>query len=286
MGSIYRVRIGDLWQSRFADQTFAAFKFRFFQEGILKGSSDSRLSPRIRAAVNYHGPFQEIVELVTGLLENIQTVLDGFEQAEKKSFDEKSFRDSLNALRPGRELSQTQTALLLDMFTLTASEKAKYTTSRRLVKILQLRSKPGEGGHEYIIRGTLMKDYLLRLLHQCTPNYEDRYQAFVPIGQTDAISILPILKLIEILELASYELRGGEKSEIFIRINDPYKLRRLAEGNYSNAILQEVVRRHRASQKLLQDFFTTDLSDEERWDLIEDHFLGREEDVAALLAQG
>lgn len=286
VGSIYRVRIGDLWQSRFADQTFAAFKFRFFQEGILKGGSDSRLSPRIRAAVNYHGPFQEIVELVTGLLENIQTVLDGFEQAEKKSFDEKSFRDSLNALRPGRELSQTQTALLLDMFTLTASEKAKYTTSRRLVKILQLRSKPGEGGHEYIIRGTLMKDYLLRLLHQCTPNYEDRYQAFVPIGQTDAISILPILKLIEILELASYELRGGEKSEIFIRINDPYKLRRLAEGNYSNAILQEVVRRHRASQKLLQDFFTTDLSDEERWDLIEDHFLGREEDVAALLAQG
>lgn len=226
------------------------------------------------------------MELVTGLLENIQTVLDGFEQAEKKSFDEKSFRDSLNALRPGRELSQTQTALLLDMFTLTASEKAKYTTSRRLVKILQLRSKPGEGGHEYIIRGTLMKDYLLRLLHQCTPNYEDRYQAFVPIGQTDAISILPILKLIEILELASYELRGGEKSEIFIRINDPYKLRRLAEGNYSNAILQEVVRRHRASQKLLQDFFTTDLSDEERWDLIEDHFLGREEDVTALLAQG
>ena len=98
-----------------------------------------------------------------GLLEDIQTVLDGFEQAEKKSFDEKSFRDSLNALRPGRELGKTQTALLLDMFTLTASEKAKYTTSRRLVKILQLRSRPGDGGHEYITRGTLMKDYLLRL---------------------------------------------------------------------------------------------------------------------------
>ena len=227
-----------------------------------------------------HAPAPAFVAL------QLQTVLDGFEQAEKKSFDEKSFRDSLNALRPGRELGKTQTDLLLDMFTLTASEKAKYTTSRRLGKILPLRSKPGEGGHEYIIRGTLMKDYLLRLLHQCTPNYEDRYQAFVPIGQTDAISILPILKLLEILELASYELRGGEKAEIFIRINDPSKLRRLAEGNYSNAILQEVVRRHRASQKLLQDFFTIDLSDDERWELIEDHFLGREEDVENLLNQG
>ena len=85
-------------------------------------------------------------------------------------------------------------------------------------------------------------------------------------GERRPISILPILKLMEILELASYELRGGEKAEIFIRINDPWKLRRLAEGNYSNAILQEVVRRHRASQKLLQDFFTVDLSDDERWE--------------------
>lgn len=286
VGSIYAVRMGDLWQSRFAEHTFGAFKYRFFQEGVLAGGSDCRLSPRIRVAVNYHRPFQEILELVTRLLEEIQTVLDGFDQAEKKTFDEKAFREGLNGLRPGEELSQTQVSLLLDMFTLTASEKVKYAASRKLVKILQLRSKPGEAGQEYLIRGTLMRDYLLRLLGQCAPNGKDRYQAFVPIGQTDAISILPILKLLEILECASYELRGGEKAEIFIRINDPAKLRRLADAGYSNVILQEGVRRHRASQKLLQDFFTTDLSDDERWDLIEAHFLGREEEVSAILAQG
>ena len=40
-----------------------------------------------------------------------------------------------------------------------------------------------------------------------------------------SIAILPVLKLLQIFEFASYELRGGEPAEIFVRINDPEKIR-------------------------------------------------------------
>lgn len=35
---------------------------------------------------------------------------------------------------------------------------------------------------------------------------------------------MPLLRFMELLGLATYEIRGGEKAEVFIRINDPEKL--------------------------------------------------------------
>lgn len=92
---------------------------------------------------------------------------------------------------------------------------------------------------------------MIKYLYQCQPNREQTFQSYVPMGQENTISILPVLKLLQILEYASYELRGGEKAEIFIRINDPEKIRYLANSNYKNGMLQEIVRRHRQSQELL-----------------------------------
>lgn len=88
----------------------------------------------------------------------------------------------------------------------------------------------------------------------------------------------------EILELASYDLKGGENAEIFLRVNDPEKIKRLAYSKYQNEVLREVQRKHRDSQELLRQFFTNDMSNERRWDFIESYFLGREEELEMYLA--
>jgi cytidylate kinase len=87
-----------------------------------------------------------------------------------------------------------------------------------------------------------------------------------------------------LLGLASYEIRGGEKAEVFIRINDPDKLERLAEEKqYTNQVLKHIQERHRHNERLLEKFFATDMSDEERWELIEQYFLGNENYVRLAL---
>ena len=91
---------------------------------------------------------------------------------------------------------------------------------------------------------------------------------------------MPLLRLLELLGLATYEIRGGEKAEVFIRINDPEKLERLATtGRYTNSVLQNIKERHRNNEKLLSAFFAADMSDDDRWELIEQYFLGNEEYV-------
>lgn len=90
---------------------------------------------------------------------------------------------------------------------------------------------------------------------------------------------MPLLKLLEILELARYEIKGGEKSEIFIRINDPIKLNYLSQTKYINNVLQSIKQSHKKNQELLNAFFITEMSNQERWTLIEEYFLGNEEFV-------
>jgi hypothetical protein len=90
---------------------------------------------------------------------------------------------------------------------------------------------------------------------------------------------MPLLRIIELLGLANYEVRGGEKAEVFIRINDPSKVARLANGKYTNNVLQAIRERHRNGERLLLAFFKTNLPDDERWELIEQYFLGNEEYV-------
>ena len=95
---------------------------------------------------------------------------------------------------------------------------------------------------------------------------------------------MPLLRFMELLGLAAYEIRGGEKSEVFIRINDPEKLQYLARnGRYTNDVLQSIQEHHRKNEQMLAAFFATDMEDSERWELIEQYFLGNEEYVKQIL---
>ena len=89
--------------------------------------------------------------------------------------------------------------------------------------------------------------------------------------------------MLELLNLASYEIRGGEKAEVFIRINDPSKIQRLANGNYKNTLLQSIRSKHKRNEILLNAFFMSDIDNETRWHLIEDYFLGNEDAVRDIL---
>lgn len=101
---------------------------------------------------------------------------------------------------------------------------------------------------------------------------------FYPLTQNKQIEIMPTLRVLELLGLATYEIRGGEKAEVFIRINDPDKIERLANsGKYTNRVLQSIQEHHRSNEQLLAAFFAANISTAERWELIEQYFLGNED---------
>lgn len=82
--------------------------------------------------------------------------------------------------------------------------------------------------------------------------------------------------IIQIFEFGSYEITGGGNSKIFIRINDPIKLITLScNDKYQNKILSDIEKTGRKADLILESFFTTDMDSKQRWNYIEDYFLGR-----------
>ena len=75
-----------------------------------------------------------------------------------------------------------------------------------------------------------------------------------------------------------YEIVGGEEPEILIRLNDPKRIENIAmdKVRYSNSYVNTVREKNERDAKILLKIFTKISSDEERWEYIENYFLGRD----------
>lgn len=85
-----------------------------------------------------------------------------------------------------------------------------------------------------------------------------------------------ILGILEAIGVLSFEMIGGANSQLYIYINQIQALRNIlnAPYRYNNRLLDTITERHLISVKMLTYLYEGDFSNEERWDFLEDYFLG------------
>lgn len=85
-----------------------------------------------------------------------------------------------------------------------------------------------------------------------------------------------ILGILEAFDVLSFKMLGGANSQLYIYINQIQSLRNILQApyNYKNRLLETVSERHTISVQMLTYLYENKFSSEERWDLIEDYFLG------------
>ncbi len=286
-GTVYSVKIGELWEDQYSNFSFGAFKQHVFAPEFMQDEKGSHLTPRIQVNITYHKAYDEVKKQVEDLLEAIVSVLAVHKKADRKAFGEREFITELNEKLAVNVLDRNQIGMLLDMMTVEVDENAVFQQSKSLYKIIQKRKQQKNPEKaEYIITNNYarIKGSMMRMISQCHPDEDMQYHAYLPYALDETISIMPILNLLEIMDLASYDLKGGENAEIFLRINDPEKIKRLAYSNYQNEVLKEIKRKHRDSQDFMKQFFMCPMGNEKRWNFIESYFLGREEELEAYLS--
>lgn len=89
--------------------------------------------------------------------------------------------------------------------------------------------------------------------------------------------ISTVLGILDTLDILSFEMSGGENSQLYIYINQIMSLKQIlnAPEYYYNRILQTVSERHMISVKMMTYLFENDFSSDEIWDYLEDYFLGK-----------
>jgi ATP-dependent DNA helicase RecQ len=85
-----------------------------------------------------------------------------------------------------------------------------------------------------------------------------------------------VLGILESMGVLTFEMIGGANSQLYIYINQIQALKNIlnAPHHYNNRLLEAVAERHLISVKMLTYLYEGEFSNEERWNLLEDYFLG------------
>ena len=91
--------------------------------------------------------------------------------------------------------------------------------------------------------------------------YESSVSKYININSPKDKIFIQIAQMLEFFDLATFEAKGGTDPKIFIRINDPNRLRLTAlDDFYTNEIASDVYSRFESSINLMTYFFASKLS--------------------------
>ena len=271
------------WSKFFRDESFPKFKSKFYKKDLMREYGNIDLEPMLKISLQLVHDVQKTREILDKVLSITLKVLSslGSHYFTKEQF-EKSFIAPFGDKKKAKEVSK----YLLSSFSGRALGPGRIEKDAFLQKKLFLDSGSPSGTHKYKTFNNLymrkfnsFKQLFNKMFEDFSQNYFENYIQNHPSTET---KYLKLFELIEILGLGTFEIKGGESLMLFVRLNDPERIRRdFSSRNYSNSILKRTLEKHEISYKLFNHFFKKKFSNHDRWMFIEDLFLG--EDIDTLM---
>lgn len=274
-GDIYQLDLKSLWEEHYPDISFPMFKYCYFN-----GKSDTyNKAVEMPDVFEYIAPRQKITieaqndlllcDLKDRVLEDMSFVADSlYKEFGKTYFNKEQFARAIS----GRYGMTRSRIIANSLFELIDPEH----------KCIKPRNRDGANGGDFCLSNGILKELMRRpivkslLLQSFAGNHNRTDSRYMTLknGSKDSTA----LKLLSVFGHITYEMLGGEEPEIFIRLNDPEKIRRIvtSEVRYTNDYVTRAKQKHERDVKILSRFFCNLDTDEERWDYIERYFLGED----------
>lgn len=273
IGDVYSIDLKGIWEEFYPNISFPQFKYWYFNNtstsknkvDIMPSIRDG-FAPRQKVTIE---PSKEY--LLCDLRDNILT-------------DFEYIADTLYAKFRKQYFSLEEFAKLI-------SEKYGITKARMIANSLfdlvdpksycvKYRENDSTGKTVYSLSNGNLKELLRkpiiksRLISNLSSLHTDNYSGYLSLSSDEKSSTA--LKLLSIFEYITYEIVGGEEPEIFIRLNDPNKVKGIVLGNirYSNNYVTKAKKKQERDVNILLRFFNELKTDTDRWDYIENYFLG------------
>ncbi len=285
---VYSVNMKGIWESRYRSLSFAKFKYLFHGgDSALQLDFLSSLKPVLAVDLNLpHGQWASTTSLLKMKVDHLAEVFGEWART-KKYFSFEDLAELLSPIVPGNIFIRQGIATTLiqsaDRFDQINKESSniykrflKYDGARQKYQITNDYERLIEWlRYDSVKIGSLLQTKIDPNSAQI--NFWPGYRLFLP--RSDKVRLEKTFLMLGILEamgLIMYRVSGGEKPEISIRLSSMIHVKRAidAPDQYRNLILKNVADRHEISVKVLDHVFTAELSNFQRWDLLEDYFLG------------
>lgn len=274
-GDVYVLDLKSLWEQFYPDLSFASFKYYMLNsEAEFDFPYKHCLHQRYQISINTNDDLKvsELTSALSDEIDKVNGILDRFKD-EKKMFTTAEFTSELMKIYKDKDRAAAISSAYIDLVlpkTGTKAQVARAIEFNKQFNKFRIKNRTYHNvKREFIFRSDLLKKL---------KSDDTSYSLYYPKTNKKDYDLFRALYLLELFGLCSYEIIGGENPEVFIRLNDPLKIARLSSehNNYSNEILREVRKRHENSNAILKKFYSEIENDNERWDFIEDYFLGND----------
>lgn len=272
-GDIYSVDLKRIWEEFHPNISFPQFKYWYFNKQAA-AHNNVEIMPGIR---DYFSPRQKVSVEASNeyLLCDIRNmILEDFEYIANMLYD--NFRKQYFSIEEFAKLMSERYGMV----------KARMVANSLFDLVdpnctcVKRRTNEAIGRTQYFLANGNFKEYMRKSVtkSKIMSNFSGvqgaSYSSYMSLAN-DEWSALS-LKLLSVFGYITYEIVGGEEPEIFIRLNDPSKIRGIVMGNiyYSNNYVTKARQKHERDVVILSKFFTELKNDTERWNYIEDYFLG------------
>lgn len=270
-GDIFEIKLDEIWKTFFDSETFPQVKRRFFKGELFDFShGDEKIDPRYRLSITLSQSPQETADRVQQYFDILNAAIVEFGG---KFFSPEELCEKLKAPLRSASLARKITDLIPNLYS--DGDQESSSIQPRKDKYRAINASLNRAQNEIL-------KYMADMFVPPSPVY-NKYLSYDIRKEIDGFQ--RVAYLIEAFNLGSYESVGGQYPQIFIRINDPSKLRGIAEwSSYHNRIVEDIERRHERSVKIMERFFSSEMSNDARWDFIESYFLGRSVELPESIA--
>ncbi|MEI6088594.1 MAG: helicase-related protein [Bacteroidota bacterium] len=267
-----KINLRLIWEKHFQDISFQDLRYKYFH---------GKLFPAVEPMQRLHIHFNDTLPNVLVKFTNgIQFIENTFLLMKEKTFTKDKLIEQFGLRLSNESTCRKLAELLIGYFgsyvemgkpLFTLSEHGHFLGARRAGSVVQYRFS-----HDAFkkVRTQLMRNF--QISFDGIDDDKREYTGFINVISRKSNDKLKIAYMLEVLELATYEVGGGEQAQILLRLNDPKKFEALCKQKYVNAQITEIERKHNLAMDIMTYFFQNKMSDKERWNYIEDFFLGKD----------
>ena len=258
----YRVRLQRLWEERFPELGYKEFKQKLMGGTLWEGSRAVLVG---RHDVLLHEDAAEMRRRMDALFLGLKQLLQDKLRTSKGRFDESELRALFSQHSMDVRSAKRFIGSLLE---------SRTEEGRSISYISSVKKKESNELSFTVTRGfdLILSRYQKLFQQRISGHAGDRLQFYC----TPFSDLNMLLNLLSMLGVLSFSVEGGGSPAVQIRFADPDTLADLAaSGQYRNHILDLNEGVFHDQIRLFMAFFGNDrLTDQERWDFIEDYFTG------------
>lgn len=260
--SVYRARLDRLWEERFPELGYREFKQKLNNGTLWEGSRAVSVG---KHEVLLKEDTAVIRQRMDSLFKSLVTMLKTALLKTKGRFDE----EELRAVFAEHGMDVPSAKRFIGSLLESRTEEG-----RSVSYISSVKKKESNELSFTVTKGfdLLLSRYQKLFTQRIAGTKGERLQFYC----TPFSDLNMLLNLLSMLDCLSFSVEGGGTPCVHVRFNDPGLLQQLADSNeYHNLILDTNERIFEEQIDLFSSFFGTDiLTDDQRWDFVEEYFTG------------